>query len=63
MSISLIYYDKTTVLTTILPHMNLAISYDVICKRFGIPTVIVIIPHHLDMAFGIAVNNIANQDQ
>ena len=43
--------------------MNLAVPHDVLCKRSGIPAVIVITSHHLDIAFGITVNGIANQDQ
>jgi len=42
--------------------MNLAVSHDVLCKWLGTPTVI-IISHHLEMTFGIAVHGIANQDQ
>ena len=43
--------------------MNLAVSHDVLCKRLGIPAVIVITSHHIGIAFCITVHNIANQDQ
>jgi len=42
--------------------MNLAVSHDVFGKRLGIPAVIVI-SHHLEISLGIAVHDIANQDQ
>jgi len=42
--------------------MALAVSHDVFCKGFGTSAGIVIISHHLDIAFGITIHDIANQD-
>jgi len=42
--------------------MNLTVSHYVFCKQLGI-SAIMVIPHDLEMSFGITAHGIADQDQ
>jgi len=42
--------------------MDLAVSHDVLAERPRVLAGITVVPYHLEVCFGFAVHDIANQD-
>ena len=45
-----------------LHRMDLAVSHDVLAERPRVLAGITVVPYHLEVCFGFAVHDIANQD-